>query len=110
MVPEKCISELANMIQDGPSQEDDLSALRSTTALVRITANLSHGHNGLAAMMVLSHQSFPMVLNHLLRSDQPHLSQESAWLASSLLHHSSAEVMMNAKKLKLDEVISAKEQ
>ena len=110
MVPQKCITKLATIIQDIPSQATDLSVLRSITALVRTAANLSHGQNGLAAMMVLQHQSFPVVLNYLIHADQPHLHRECRWLVSNLLHHSSAEVVMAAKKLKLDEVVALQDE
>lgn len=108
LIPQKCINSLAELARDSPLQVDDLSTLRSVTALVRILGNLASEESGRAGMMILAHPSLPTVVNDLLHSNSPHICQEVEWMGMNLLCHSSQEVAMLAKMMKLDQILSAK--
>lgn len=109
MIPQRCINALDGLAENAPIHLDTLSTLRSATALVRTSANLSSGEGGQAALMILAHDSFPKVLNNLLHASHPHLREEAHWLGLTFLCHSSQEVVQTSKILGIDKIVIAKD-
>lgn len=109
MVPLRCVDFLTTFSRDSPMEVDDLSKLRSVTASLRTISNLCSEGSGKAALTVITHTSFPMVLNDLLHARHPHLRLESEWLGRNILSHSFNEITAIARSVKLDVVFSAKD-
>lgn len=104
LIPQQCVTALLKLA----GNTEDMSVLRSATAMIRATANLCAIESGTGALMVLNHSSFPNVLKNFLNTRHSYLTRETEWLLNNLLFHPCVKVATQAKELQLESVYDPK--
>ncbi|KAK3932498.1 Transmembrane and coiled-coil domain-containing protein 6 [Frankliniella fusca] len=97
-IPQYCVITLVTLLE----KTDDISVLRSATALIRTAANLCSIQSGKGAMMILSQDSLPLIVKKFSSSKYTYLNQETEWLLHNLLFHPCIEVTVQARALHFD--------
>lgn len=108
-IPQNFLDRLVEFARDSQMDVNELSRLRSVTAMVRTLANLAAGQTGEAAMKILAHPFVLDILNDLFHARHPHVRLECEWLARNLMRHSVPMVVQRAQGVKLDVVWNARD-